>query len=156
MGNMTRRGLVIGLGVALAAGCADTDVENTGGEIAPGQELEDSGVELDVEPVDLAETPWFAEGRSVRFNDRNWVVVGEPIFDPAVEHVGDFEATPLYAEVNGTPPYAALYIPLEDDYWQRLGPGPPGNGAAAPEEWPEGAEGVSPTGDPTGATDTSG
>ncbi len=104
----------------LLAGCGDTDVADRGEELEPGQELEDMGMERDVEPVDLDTVAWFTEGRTVALNDRTWIVAGEPIFDPAVEYVGEFEGTPLYADVGVSPPYDALYVPLENDYWQLL------------------------------------
>ena len=43
---------LVAVAAALAVACGDTDVDYRGGEIEPGQQLEDSGVELDVEPVD--------------------------------------------------------------------------------------------------------
>lgn len=104
------------------SGCGDTDVPNRGGELAPGEEIEDRGLERDVEPVEMDTLRWFRDGRTVEFNGRTWIIAGEPVWDPAVEHVGEFEGTPLYAEVAVTPPYRGLYIPLGDDYWQRLEP----------------------------------
>jgi hypothetical protein len=111
------------------AGCGDTDVANRGGELEPGQEIEDMGMERDVEAVDLDTVAWFNEGRTVEFNDRTWIVAGEPIFDPDVTYVGEFEGTPLYAEVGVSSPYNGLYIPLENDYWQFLEEG----GVPAPD-----------------------
>lgn len=40
-----------------------------------------------------------------------------------VTHAGEFEGTPLYAEVGVAAPFSKLFIPLEDDYWQMLTPG---------------------------------
>lgn len=117
------RGTTMILATALVlSGCGDTDVANRGGELAPGEEIEDMGLERDVEAVGMDTLAWFREGRTVEFNGRTWIIAGEPVFDPAVEHVGEFEGTPLYAEVAVTPPYAGLYIPVGDDYWQRLEP----------------------------------
>ena len=100
----------------MAAACGETDVD--GGREAVADTT------LQVEPVNLDTVAWFTEGRDVVFNDRTWIVAGEPVIDPAVERVGEFEGTPLYAEVNTAPPYNALYVPLEDDYWQLLEEGP--------------------------------
>ena len=100
----------------MTAACGDTDVDR-GGEAM-------TDTTPAVEPVQLDTIDWFTEGRDVMFNERSWVVAGEPVIDPIVERVGEFEGTPLYAEVNTAPPYNALYIPLEDDYWQLLEEGP--------------------------------
>ena len=108
--------------VALAAACGETDVDG-GREVA-------ADTALDVEPVDLDTIAWFNEGRDVVFNERSWIPAGEPVIDPVVERVGEFEGTPLYAEVNTSSPYNELYVPLEDDYWQLLeeAPAPPTEG----------------------------
>lgn len=119
-----RRTMMAALAALAAVACGDTDVANRGGEPAAEQRIEDSGRELDVQPVDIEATAWFREGRSIEFNNRRWVLAGEPVFDPAVERVGEFEGTPLYSEVNVSPPYSELYIPLDNDYWQRLEAGP--------------------------------
>lgn len=113
-----------GLALALVglAACGDTDVANRGDDVQPGQEIEDSGVELDVDPVDLEAQRWFREGGTVEFGNRTWILAGEPIYDPAVEYVGEYEGTPLYADVNTAQPYRELFIPLEHDYWQMLQP----------------------------------
>ncbi|MGK7311326.1 MAG: hypothetical protein ACN0LA_03730 [Candidatus Longimicrobiales bacterium M2_2A_002] len=100
----------------VGAACGDTDVDS-------GREAM-ADTTLQVQPVDLDTIAWFTEGRDVVFNERSWIVAGEPVIDPVVERVGEFEGTPLYAEVNTTPPYNALYVPLEDDYWQLLEEGP--------------------------------
>lgn len=100
----------------IAVACGDTDVDG-------GQEAM-ADTALQVEPVDLDTIDWFTEGRDVVFNERSWIIAGEPVIDPIVERVGEFEGMPLYAEVNTTPPYNALYVPLEDDYWQMLEEGP--------------------------------
>ncbi|MDX1675134.1 MAG: hypothetical protein R3314_10105 [Longimicrobiales bacterium] len=109
--------------VGLAAACGETDVDG-GREVA-------RDTTATVEPVDLDTVAWFVEGRDVVFNERAWIVAGEPVIDPVVERVGEFEGTPLFAEVNTMPPYDALYVPLEDDYWQMLEEAP-----AAPAEGP--------------------
>lgn len=98
---------MIVLAALLTVGCEETD--------APG-------AENGVEPVDMDTVAWLNEGRTVEFNDRSWILTGEPVYDPTVEHVGEFEGTPLYANLGVTPPYSALYIPLDMDYWQRLEP----------------------------------
>lgn len=49
-----------------------------------------------------------------------------PVIDPVVERVGQFEGTPLYADVNTAPPYDELFVPLANDYWQLLEEGPTG------------------------------
>lgn len=111
-----KRTAILMLVTLVAAGCGDTDVD--GGREA----MADTTIE--VEPVDLDTIAWFTEGRDVVFNDRSWIVAGEPVIDPIVERVGEFEGTPLYAETNTAPPYNELYVPLEDDYWQLLEEGP--------------------------------
>lgn len=78
----------------------------------------------EVEPVQMDTLRWFSEGRTVEFQGRTWIVVGAPMFDPMVEYVGEFEGTPLYAEIGATTP-SALYIPVGGDRWQRLEPAPP-------------------------------
>ena len=108
---------------ALVAACGETDVD--GGREAA------LDTTVAVEPVDLDTVRWFVEGRDVVFNERSWIIAGEPVIDPVVERVGEFEGTPLFAEVNTMPPYNALYVPLEDDYWQMLEEAP-----AAPTEGP--------------------
>ena len=111
-----KRTAILMLVSLVAAACGDTDVD--GGREAMADTT------LQVEPVDLDTIAWFTEGRDVVFNERTWIVAGEPVIDPTVERVGAFEGTPLYAEVNTTPPYNALYVPLENDYWQLLEEGP--------------------------------
>lgn len=96
--------------------CGDTDVD--GG----GDAMIDTVPE--VEPVELDTVAWFQEGRTVEFDGRTWILAGEPVIDPVVERVGEFEGTPLYAEVNVSPPYNELFVPLENDYWQMLEEGP--------------------------------
>lgn len=125
---MSRAPLVLAA-IVIAAGCSETDTEYRGGEVAPDQELEGSGVEVTVEPVDFDTLTWFTEGRTVEFQGRTYIVAGNPVYDPAVERVGEFEGTPLYAEPGVASPPQRLYIPLENDYWQMLeagaaGPGP--------------------------------
>lgn len=100
----------------LAAACGDTDVD--GGREAVADTA------IDVEPVNLDTVDWFTEGRPVEFAGRTWLVAGEPVIDPAVERVGEFEGTPLFAEVNTAQPYNELFVPLENDYWQMLEEGP--------------------------------
>ena len=104
--------------VSLLAACGETDVD--GGR----QAVADTTIE--VEPVDLDTVDWFTEGRPVEFDNRTWLVAGEPVIDPVVERVGEFEGTPLYADVNTSPPYNELFVPLENDYWQLLEEGPTG------------------------------
>ena len=106
--------------------CGDTDVANRGGELEPGQEVEDLGLERDVEPVDLDTVAWLAEGGTLDFDGRTWIIAGEPVFDPDVEWVGEARGTPLYAEVGTSPPYDELFIPLENDYWQLMEEGAAG------------------------------
>ena len=101
----------------LVAACGDTDVD--GGREAM------MDTTITVEPVQVDTLDWFVEGRTVEFDDRTWIIAGEPTIDPVVERVGEFEGTPLFAEVNTNPPYNELFIPLEDDYWQLLEEGPP-------------------------------
>lgn len=113
---MKRAALLI-LAAVIPLACGDTDTD--GGREAV---TEDSVPE--VHPVDLDTVAWFTEGRTVEFDDRTWLVAGEPVIDPVVERVGEFEGTPLYAEVNVSPPYNELFVPLEDDYWQMLEEGP--------------------------------
>lgn len=110
--------MLVMTGLAVVA-CGDTDVANRGGELAPGEEIEDMGLERDVEAVGLDTIPWFTEGRTVEFNNRTWILAGEPVYDPAVEYAGEFEGTPLYAEVGVASP-GELFIPVGDDYWQML------------------------------------
>lgn len=98
--------------VGLVAACGDTDADGAREAVLD--------TTLTVEPVDLDTVDWFIEGRVVEFNDRTWIPAGEPVIDPVVERVGEFEGTPLYAEVNVSPPYNELFVPLEDDYWQLL------------------------------------
>lgn len=143
--------LVAALAVALTvAGCDDTDRPNTGEEIAPGEELEDGGVEVDVEPVVLEEQRWFREGGTVEYNGRTWILQGSPVYDPAVTYVGEYEGTPLYAEVGTSAPYDELFIPLEDDYWQLLIPTGDDFGADTASDVPRGSPGIEPVGDPRG------
>jgi hypothetical protein len=129
--------------------CERTDVPERGEELAPGEEL-GGGANRGVEPVDIQAQRWFREGRTLEFGDRRWVAVNEPIFDPAVAYVGEFEGTPLYAEVNMSPPYSKLFIPLENDYWQVLEQGR-GTGPDSLAGIPRGVEGIDPVGDPTDA-----
>lgn len=98
--------------VGLVAACGDTDADGAREAVLD--------TTLTVEPVDLDTVDWFIEGRVVEFNDRTWIPAGEPVIDPVVERVGEFEGTPLYAEVNVSPPYNELFVPLENDYWQLL------------------------------------
>ncbi|MBW3553260.1 MAG: hypothetical protein KY466_07115 [Gemmatimonadetes bacterium] len=131
----------------MSTACEDTDVPATDGA-APGQEIE-SGMQAAVEPVDLQAQRWFRESGVVEFRGRSWLITGEPVYDPAVERVGEYQGTPLYAEVGTARPYGALFIPLENDLWQMLTP--------ASEEVPDsawgesrGTPGIEPVGDPTG------
>lgn len=117
-----RRVTTIALVTLIVAACGDTDVANRGGELAPGEEIEDIGLERDVEAVGIDTMAWFREGRTVEHDGRSWIIVGPPMWDPMVEHVGEFEGTPLYAEAGVAPPYSSLFVPLGDDYWQRLEP----------------------------------
>ncbi|MFP4623373.1 MAG: hypothetical protein ACLFRX_04270 [Gemmatimonadota bacterium] len=114
---------IVMLAALAVSACGETDVQDRGGEPAPGEEVEDMGLERKVEPVNLDTVAWFSEGRTVTFENRNWILAGEPVFDPAVVYVGEFEGTPLYAEVGEASPHDALFIPLENDYWQLLEPG---------------------------------
>lgn len=116
---MRRSALLVLAALAMGA-CQDTDVTNRGEAVEPGQEIEDMGAEKDVAAVDLDTLSWFTESGTVEFQNRTWIMVGEPVFDPAVEYVGEYQGTPLYAEVGVAPPYDGLYIPLEGDLWQRL------------------------------------
>lgn len=119
-----KRAAIFALAGLAALACGETDVDG-------GRQMLDTVPE--VQPVDLDTVDWFVEGRTVEFDDRTWLVAGEPVIDPAVERVGEFEGTPLYAEVNTMEPYNELFIPLEDDYWQMLEEGPPEpDPAAAP------------------------
>ena len=54
---------------ALTTACEETDVPATGGEGAPGQELE-AAIDEAVEPVDLQAQPWFRESGMVEFGGR--------------------------------------------------------------------------------------
>lgn len=139
----------VALLATMVAACGDTDVANRGEEIAPGQEIEDSGVELDVQAVELEAQPWFRQGGTVSFEGRTWLLTGEPVYDPAVEHVGEYQGTPLYAEVGTAAPYRELFIPLENDYWQMLTPAtePGEDTVTAPSR---GVPGVEGEGNPTG------
>ncbi len=95
----------------LIAGCGETDVDG-GREAALDTTIE-------VEPVDLDTVDWFTEGRTMVFAGYNWIPTGEPVYDPAgIEKVGEFEGTPLYAEVGTMSPYTKLFVPLPNDYWQ--------------------------------------
>lgn len=128
-----RTGIAIVMAAFTLMACGETDVAERGDELAPGQEQGSHELQREVQPVTLDTLRWFNEGRTVTFNDRDWIVAGEPIYDPAVEHVGEFEGTPLYTEVNVMPPYTQLFIPLDKDYWQLLEPVNP-SPQPAPEE----------------------
>lgn len=139
--------LLIPLAAAFTA-CDETDVPATDGSAAPGQEIE-GGTQVAVEPVDLQAQRWFRESGLVEFGGRSWLITGEPVYDPAVERVGEYQGTLLYAEVGTARPYGALFIPLENDLWQMLTP--------ASEEFPDsawgesrGTPGIEPVDDPTG------
>jgi hypothetical protein len=72
-------------------------------------------------PVDLDTLTWVTEGRVVEHEGSRWTVVGPPVFEPmALEHVGEFEGTPLYAERGTVSPPQRLYIPTGAGYWQML------------------------------------
>lgn len=145
---MRRRSMIglVALGAALGAGCADTDVENT--EEAREALGNGEGVELNVQPVDLENQRWFQEGRTVEFGGRDWLLTGEPMYDIPVAPVGEFEGMTLFAETGVTGPHSELFIPLEDDYWQRLTPtGPAGPDEGDPDV-PQGTGGIDQTGDP--------
>lgn len=110
-----QRAAILSLAALAALACGETDVDGA------RQAMDTVPA---VEPVDLDTVDWFVEGRTVEFDDRTWLVAGEPVIDPVVERVGEFEGTPLYAEVNTMEPYNELFIPLENDYWQMLERGP--------------------------------
>ncbi|MGK7312521.1 MAG: hypothetical protein ACN0LA_09825 [Candidatus Longimicrobiales bacterium M2_2A_002] len=138
-----KRTAILMLVTLVAAACGDTDVDGGAEAMADTTPT--------VEPVDLDTIAWFTEGRDVVFNDRTWIVAGEPVIGPVVERVGEFEGTPLYAETNTAPPYNALYVPLENDYWQLLEEGPdvpgePGDTAALDTTGRVEAVDVDPTG----------
>lgn len=122
-----KRAAILALGGFATLACGETDVDG-------GRQMQDTVPE--VQPVDLDTVDWFVEGRTVDFNGRTWLIAGEPVIDPVVERVGEFEGTPLYAEVNTMEPYNELFIPLEHDYWQLLeeGPAVPGDTAAEPTD----------------------
>ena len=80
------------------------------------------------------------------------MIAGEPVWDVPVEQVGEFEGTPLFAEVGVAAPYPALYVPLADDSWQRLEPAAPPDVTDDIQGLPQGQPGIDPTGDPTGTT----
>jgi hypothetical protein len=128
---MQRLILIAILGLATAA-CPDRDARSAG---EPG-----------VEPVDVDTLAWFGEGRTVEYAGARWVIVGPPVYEPlALERVGDFEGTPLYAERGVASPQRRLYIPVGGGYWQMLervetmGPGEIPEGELQP-----GTEGVEP------------
>ena len=114
---------------ALVAACGETDVDG-------GREVAGDAV-AEVETVALDTVDWFTEGRDVVFNERAWIPAGEPVLDPAVERVGEFEGTPLYVEVNTSAPYDALFVPLENDYWQMLEEAPAAPTAGPMDTVPE-------------------
>lgn len=120
---MQRAAILVLAGLALVA-CGETDVDGA-------REALDTVPE--VQPVDLDTVSWFVEGRPVEFEGRTWIVAGEPVIDPVVERVGEFEGTPLYAEVNTMQPHNELFVPLEHDYWQLLEEGPPAEPGLDPE-----------------------
>ncbi|HSH45659.1 MAG TPA: hypothetical protein VK966_07370 [Longimicrobiales bacterium] len=130
--------------ILAGAACADTDVENT--EEARERLGNGDGVELEVTSVDLESQRWFREGRAVEFGNRKWIITGEPLYDPAVTPVGEFEGTQLFAEVGTSAPYSKLFIPLENDQWQMLTPGSPGEPGEG--DVPQGVPGVEDVGDP--------
>lgn len=132
--------------VAVAGACEDTDVPAAEREAAPGQEIDRTG---EVAPVDLQAQAWFRDSGTVDFNGRTWLITGEPIYDPAVERVGEYQGTPLYAEVGTARPYTRLFIPLENDLWQMLSPA---SDEVPDTAWGEsrGTPGVEPVGEPTG------
>lgn len=134
------------------AACEETDVPDTGGQIAPGEERDGAPAELEVEPVDLEEQAWFREDGTVEFGGRSWSLSGEPIYDPAVEYVGEYQGTPLYADVNTMQPYSELFIPLENDLWQMLVPEPANLADTLPGEM-RGVPGIDPVGDPADPDD---
>jgi hypothetical protein len=73
------------------------------------------------DPVDLDTLTWVVEGRVVEHDGSRWAMVGPPVFEPlALEQVGEFEGTPLYAEPGTVPPFQRLYIPIGSGYWQML------------------------------------
>lgn len=135
------RTTAIAMAALVLVACSETDVANRG---------EDGALSQEIEPVDIQSMQWFQESGVVEFNGREWILQGEPVSDPGVERVGEFQGMPLYAEVGVTPPYNELFIPLEDDQWQMLqeaSPATPATGAG--DEVPQGAGGVDPVGDPT-------
>lgn len=117
MGRIT----ILALAALALPGCGDGEPPDRAEEPAPAQEVERASTENDVETVRLDTVTWFTEGRTVEFQDGTWIMVGEPVYDPIVERVGEFEGTPLYARVGVAAP-AALYIPVGGNYWQRLEP----------------------------------
>ena len=140
---------LLALFAVLASACGDTDVANRGEETAPGQEMEDAGAEMDVEPVDIQAQRWFRDSGTLEFAGREWMIAGEPLYDPAVVRVGEYEDTPLYAEVNTAQPYSELYIPLENDYWQMVHP-VQGSGTDTMTATSGAVPGIEPEGNPTG------
>ena len=125
------------LAAGAAAACDNTDVTNRA-NTTPGAESEAQGANVDVQTVDLESQRWFRESGTVDFDGRTWILSGEPLFDPAVERVGEYQGTPLYAEVNTAQPYSELFIPLENDLWQMLVPGDAGNPVGNPAGTDEG------------------
>ena len=146
-----RRTTAMLVAALLMTGCGDGDGADRAAEPAaeapPG---DGAGTVSADESVTIQNAPWFREGGILEFNGRQWIISGEPVFDPAVEQVGEYQGTPLFAEPNVAPPRSRLFVPLGDDYWQMLEPVTPADVTDdAIEGLPRGVPGVEPTGDPT-------
>ncbi len=133
--------LALTAAVAVAAASCGTGESGTR-EGAADEALErvDSATGVTYDPDTLA---WLQAGRTVSFQDRQWIPEGGPVYRPSVVPVGDFEGMRLFAPADEAEPYTRLYFPIGDDRWQGLVPATPlGDTTAAPA-------GAAPEGGPT-------
>lgn len=77
----------------------------------------------DIAANDPDTIPFIREGRTLEFGGRDWIMVGEPIFNPILRYVGTAEGLELFATPEQRRAMSeTLFFHLGNDRWQPLQP----------------------------------
>ncbi|CAN5664502.1 hypothetical protein BH23GEM9_BH23GEM9_31290 [soil metagenome] len=119
---MMRRFATLILVPAVMVACGDrAGPEPPATDPATAEPTAEYGTTLDDVPAnDPATIAFIQEGRTLHFGGREWIMVGEPIYNPILRHVGTAEGVELYASPTDRIMPATLFFHLGNDRWQTL------------------------------------
>jgi hypothetical protein len=106
----------------LAACGPDARIEQSPDATLPGAEVPTT--RDDVPANDPDTIAFIQQGRTLHFGGRDWLMVGEPIFNPILRYIGTAEGLDLYATPEQRAMASTLFFHLGNDRWQPLQPVP--------------------------------